>query len=148
MENLKVLLQEKNVPFELITHDTPIRTAQEGARYFGISVGQTAPTLIIETDKGFYALILSGDRGRVDFSEVASILGCNKVRLARAKDVEKVTGCVVGNVSMVGHDLPCVIDTRLFQYPFVYGGTGNATCTLKVNPRYLEKLNNIVATLD
>ena len=86
MENLQVLLQEKNVPFELINHDTPIRTAQEGARYFGIGVGQTAPTLIIKTDQGFFALILSGDRGRVDFSEVAGVLGCNRAKLAEARE--------------------------------------------------------------
>ena len=70
MKNLQALLREKNVPFELIKHDTPIRTAEEGARHFGINVGQTAPTLIIKTDKGFFALILSGDRGRIDFSEL------------------------------------------------------------------------------
>ena len=49
---------------------------------------------------------------------------------------------------MVGHDLPCIIDKRLFQYPSIYGGTGKATCTLKINPRDLEKLNNIVAILE
>jgi len=86
------LFQENNVPFELIYHDNPIRTAQEGSRYFGIAIGQTAPTLIIKTDKGFFALIVSGDRGHVDFDEVASALGCSKVKLAGAREVEKATG--------------------------------------------------------
>ena len=49
MENLQALLKENNVPFELIDHDIAIRTAQEGAAYFGINVGQTAPTLILKT---------------------------------------------------------------------------------------------------
>ena len=40
MENLQALLKENNVPFELIDHDIAIRTAQEGAAYFGIYVGQ------------------------------------------------------------------------------------------------------------
>lgn len=51
-----------------------------------------------KTDKGFFALIVSGDRGHIDFNEVASILGCNKVKLAGARDVEKVTGCAVGSI--------------------------------------------------
>lgn len=148
MEDLKALFQEKNVPFELINHDTPILTAQEGARYFGISIGQTAPTLILKTDKGFFALIMSGDRGYVDFDEVASILGCKKVKLAGAREVEEVTGCTVGSISMVGHNLPCIIDKRLFQYSDIYGGSGTATCTLKINPSALGKLNEIVATLE
>ena len=147
MDNLQAFLQEKKVPFELIKHDTPILTAEDGARYFGINVGQTAPILIIKTDKGFFALIISGDRGKVDFSEVAGVLGCNKVKLAGAKEVQKVTGYEVGSVSMVGHNLPCIFDTRLFRYPHVYGGTGKATCTLKINPYDLEKINKVVATL-
>ena len=148
MEDLEVLFQEKNIPFELINHDTPIHTAEEGARYFGINIGQTAPTLIIKADKAFFALIVSGDRNHIDFDEVAGILGCNKVKLAGAREVEKVTGCTVGSIPMVGHNLPCVIDKRLFQYSNIYGGSGIATCTLKVNPRSLEKLNKIVATLE
>lgn len=148
VENLQVFLHKNNVPFEIINHDTPIHTAQEGAKYFGINVGQTAPTLIIKTDKGFFALILSGDRGHVDFSEVASVLGCNKVKLAGPKEVERITGCAVGSVSMVGHNLPCVIDKRLFQYSFIYGGSGKATCTLKVDPSVLEKVTRVVATLE
>lgn len=148
MENLQALLKENNVPFEFIDHDIAIRTAQEGAAYFGINVGQTAPTLILKTDKGFVALIMSGDRGHVDFDEVASILGCKKVKLAGAREVEKVTGCTVGSISMVGHNLPCIIDKRLFQYSNIYGGSGNTTCTLKINPSVLVKLNNIVATLE
>ena len=138
MENLQAILEENNVPFELIDHDIAIRTAQEGAAYFEINVGQTAPTLILKTDKGFFALIMSGDRGHVDFDEVASILGCKKVKLAGAREVEKVTGCTVGSISMVGHNLPCII----------YGGSGKATCTSKINPNALGKLNKIIATLE
>lgn len=148
MQDLQVLFQENNVPFELINHDTPIRTAREGATYFGIKIGQTAPTLILKTDKGFFALILSGDRDHIDFDEVAIILGCNKVKLAGAREVEKVTGCKIGSIPMVGLNLPCVIDKRLFQYSNIYGGSGTPKCTLKVNPSALVKLNKIVATLD
>ncbi|EGW36220.1 YbaK/EbsC family protein [Desulfosporosinus sp. OT] len=148
MEKLQVRFQEKNVPFELINHKVPIHTAQEGATYFGITIGQTAPTLILKTDMGFFALIVSGDRGHVNLDEVASLLGCNKVKLAGAREVEKITGCSVGSISMVGHDLPCVVDKRLFQYSFIYGGSGEATCTLKINPSALEKVNKVVAILD
>lgn len=148
MENLKVLFQEKNVPYELINHKVPIHTAQEGAAYLNITIGQTAPTLILKTDKGFFALIMSGDRGHVDFDKIANILGCNKVKLAGAREVEIVTGYTVGSISMVGHNLPCIIDKRLFQYSYIYGGSGMETCTLKINPSALEKLNKIVATLE
>jgi len=30
-----------------------------------------------------------------------------------------------GQVPLIGHDLPCIIDNRIFKYSFVYGGTGD-----------------------
>lgn len=148
MKDLQELLQENNVPFELINHEVPIQTAQEGATYFGITIGQTAPTLILKTDKGFFALIVSGDRGRLDFAEVADILGCKQAKLATPREVEEIIRFAVGSVPLVGHNLPSVVDKRLFQYSSIYGGSGEATCTLKVHPSALEKLNRVVATMD
>ena len=77
-----------------------------------------------------------------------NILGCNKVKLASPKEVQKVTGFEVGSVSMVGLDLPCVIDKKLFNYDFVYGGIGKSTFSLKIEPSALNELNNVVAMFD
>jgi hypothetical protein len=30
-----------------------------------------------------------------------------------------------GQIPLIGHNLPCIIDKRIFKYKFVYGGTGN-----------------------
>ncbi|MEH7462290.1 hypothetical protein V7166_09435 [Bacillus thuringiensis] len=53
MNNLKITLQEHEVPFEIIHHEKQIRTAQEGADYFGVEIGQTATTLVIKSEKDF-----------------------------------------------------------------------------------------------
>lgn len=55
---LKELLQQNDVDYEWISHDRPIRTAQEGAAMLGIEVGQTAPTLVLKSENGYMALIL------------------------------------------------------------------------------------------
>lgn len=68
--------------------------------------------------------------------------------MASPKEVRKVTGFEVGSVPMVGLDLPCVLDKRLFEYNFVYGGTGKSTYTLKIEPQALKELNQVVATFD
>lgn len=148
MEHLKAVLKEKGVPFEIIQHENTIRTAQEGADFFGIKIGQTAPTLILKGEQGFYALIFSGARRKVDFNEVSGILGCEQLRLADPGEVQDVTGYAVGSVSMAGLTLPCVVDRLLYQYPFIYGGTGMPGSTLKISPAALEKLNRVVAFLD
>jgi hypothetical protein len=55
MDRLRKLLEEKEIPYEIIQHETPIRSAREGAKFFGIDPGQTAPVLIVQSDTEHYA---------------------------------------------------------------------------------------------
>lgn len=146
MKNLKVLLEKSTYSYELIYHETILRSAQQGADYFNIDIGQTAPTLIIKTDIGFFALIISGRRDRVNFNEVAQLLNCQKIKLANPKEVEHM-GYKIGNVPLVGIPLPHILDKNIFDYSFVYGGSGINDYTLKINPHALEKLNKTIAIL-
>ncbi len=148
MDQLRTLLQAKEVDFAIIQHEKPIRTAQEGADYFGIALGQTAPTIVVKSEEGYFALIISGSRGRVNLPEVSERLGCNSLKMASPQEVQKVTGYPVGSVPLVGLVLPCVVDRKLFRYPFIYGGTGEPHSTLKITPNALQQLNHVVAFLD
>lgn len=143
MEQLQSILKGCKYTYELIQHEKAILSAQDGADYFGIEIGQTAPTLILKTDKGFFALIVSGSRGKVNLNEVAEALGCIEVKLASRKEVKEVTGYELGSIPMAGLKLPCVIDNNLYRYPFIYGGTGEPTCTLKIEPQALQELNHV-----
>lgn len=148
MNGLQGILERYEFKYEIIQHEKPIFSKEDGSKYFGIEIGQTAPSLILKTDKGYFVLIVSGNRNKLDFDKIADILGCSKVKLASPKEVRKVTGFEVGSVCMVGLDLPCVLDIRLFEYDFVYGGTGKSTFTLKIEPQALNELNQVIATLD
>ena len=148
MEELQEILEKSKYTYEIIQHEKPILSKQDGTKYFGIEVGQTAPTLILNSDKGFFVLIVSGSRSKVNFEKIADILGCSKVKLASPEEVQKVSGFQVGSVPMVGIDLPCVIDKRLFHYDFIYGGSGQSTFTLKIEPQALNELNHVIVTFD
>jgi prolyl-tRNA editing enzyme YbaK/EbsC (Cys-tRNA(Pro) deacylase) len=147
LEGIRSLLQENNIQYEFIQHDVHISTAQDGARYFGIDIGQTAPTLILSTDKGYYAVIISGNRN-VDYDNIANLLGCKKVKLASSKEVKDTTGYSIGSIPLIGLNLPYILDKQLFQNEFIYGGSGDSTYTLKVDPAALRKLNNCVAYIE
>ncbi|KPU45857.1 YbaK / prolyl-tRNA synthetases associated domain protein [Oxobacter pfennigii] len=148
MGNIEDVLKNDGFLFELIHNDIPIYTAKEGADYFKIDIAQMAPTLIIYTDAGFYALVISGERGRVDFKEIKNILNSKDVRLATKDEVKTVTGFPAGNVPMFGIPLPYIVDRRLLNYPFIYGGCGQENTTLKVEPNALFKLNNVALILE
>ncbi|MNO81374.1 YbaK / prolyl-tRNA synthetases associated domain protein [compost metagenome] len=152
MKNLKDVLEMRGVDHEILSHDKQIKTANEGAEYFGIDPGQTAPTLILYTEKGglsdYFALIISGDQGKVNFDELMNDLQFDIVRLATPKEVEQITGCRIGNVSLINPDIPTIMDKRLFRFTHVYGGTGIQQTTLKISPENVEELNRVVAFID
>jgi prolyl-tRNA editing enzyme YbaK/EbsC (Cys-tRNA(Pro) deacylase) len=147
MDNIRTILQNSGVQFEIIHHEKQLRTAQEGADYFGIELGQTAPTLVLKSEKGCFAMIVSGSRGRVNLAEVSGMLGCQQLKMATPEEVRQITGYAVGSVPLL-LSLPCIVDRGLFRYPFVYGGTGEPGSTLKIAPQALEQLNHVVAFLD
>ncbi|MBO8172128.1 MAG: YbaK/EbsC family protein [Bacillaceae bacterium] len=144
---IKSCLENTSFSYELINHDTPIRSAQEGADIFGIEIGQTAPALIVKKDTEFLGLIVSGGHPKTDFKQVAAQLGCSSLKLANPNEVKQVTGFEPGNVPLIGLTIPCAVDQRLLAYSFVYGGTGNPTCTLKIEPKALLELNQVITTL-
>jgi len=148
MVRLQEILKKCVHKHEIIRHEKPILSREDGPKVLGIEVGQTAPTLILKTDQGYAVCIVSGGRDKLDFEKIADLLGCGKVKLASPKEVREVTGFEVGRVPLVGLDLPCVLDKRLFNYDFVYGGTGQSTCTLKIEPQALHQLNRVVAEFE
>jgi len=146
MQELQDILKAFPYKFEIIEHESPIRSREDGKKFFGIEYGQTAPTLILKTDTSdFYALIISGKREKIEFEKVAKILGCTKVKLASPKEVKTITGFEVGSVRLVGLKLPCILDEELFNYDFIYGGTGQPTYTLKIQPQALKEMNQVIA---
>lgn len=148
LENVEDILKNHNIPFKLIHNDKPIYTAKEGADYFKIDIARIAPTLIIYTAVGFYVLVISGERGHVDFKGIKDLLNCKNIRLATKEEVKLTTGFSVGNVPMLGIPLPYIVDKRLLKFSFIYGGLGKENTTLKVDPNTLLKLNKVIGTLD
>jgi prolyl-tRNA editing enzyme YbaK/EbsC (Cys-tRNA(Pro) deacylase) len=146
MENLRTILNNNQVDFEILRNEKPILTVSDAKGVY--EMNETAPTIIIKSEKGYFALLLSGDRGRIDFKQIKKILQCKNVRMTSKEEVFEMIGFEAGSVPLIGHGLPCVLDQHLLKYPYVYGGVGDANFTLKINPRDLVKVNNIVAEID
>ncbi|WP_256758127.1 aminoacyl-tRNA deacylase [Cohnella sp. WQ 127256] len=145
MSDVVTLLEELKIDYEFINHEITIKSAQEGADYFGIEIGQTAPTLILKSGMDYYAMIISGDYGKIDFEMLKEILKIDEIRLAKPKEVEQITGCVVGSVALIGHGLPTIMDRQMNRYTYIYGGTGKINSTLKINVSDVERLNDVIA---
>ena len=143
---LREKLESQNSKFEIIQHEKPIKSRSDALDFFRIE--EMVPTLIIKADKEFYALIFSGEREHIDFDNLKELLVCRKSRMANRQEIINKIGIEAGQVPLIGHDLPCIIDKRIFRNEFVYGGTGDLYHTLKINPHDLVKANRLVLEFD
>jgi Cys-tRNA(Pro)/Cys-tRNA(Cys) deacylase len=143
---LKQLLTDQNADFEILTHDKPIHSKQDALGYFKLE--ETAPTLILETENGYMALIISGERKKIDFRQLKKLTNCRKLQLANSDMIQETMNLKAGQVPLIGHRLPCIIDKKLFNYPFIYGGTGDLFHTLKIKPDDLVKANQVILKFD
>lgn len=88
-----------------------------------------------------------GGRGRVDFKVIKKMIKAHDVRLAAKDELDKM-GLIIGNIPLLGLELPYIIDRQLLQFESIYGGTGEPHWTLKVNPKALMELNHVVGILE
>ncbi|HNZ72785.1 MAG TPA: YbaK/EbsC family protein [Prolixibacteraceae bacterium] len=144
--NIRKLLTDKGIEAEIIEHDRPIHSKNDAAGIFKIE--ETAPTLILDTDRGFLALIISGARERVDFKQLKKSMNCKKLQLANQAEIAEKFNITAGQVPLIGHNFPCILDEKLFQFPFVYGGTGDLYHTLKISPQQLECANDVILKIE
>lgn len=136
-EDLKTRLEKLNAEFEIIHHDKPIKSKKDALGYFKIE--ETVPTLIVKTERDFFALIVSGERNNVDFNIIKKLLGCDQIAMANRHEVYEKLGLETGQIPLIGHNLPCIIDNKIFKYQFVFGGIGDMYYTLKIKPEDIVK---------
>lgn len=142
IQELDQFLSKQGADFEILHHEKPIKSRYDALNYFRLE--EMAPTLIVRTEKGMFAIIISGAREKVDFAVIARQMNCSEMHLASKDEVLEVVGMKPGEVALVGHDLPCIFDQQLFQNEYLYGGTGDACHTLKIKPTDLLKISKVV----
>jgi len=145
---VEAILESGGFPYELLENRIPIRSAAEGAAYWGIELGRTAPALVLETESDFLLLIVSGVVKRVDFGSLDLESREKGLRMATAGELLGRFGIRPGEVPLFGLGIPAFIDRRLMAYDFVYGGSGIPGVTLKIAPASLLVLNRKAGLVD
>ena len=142
IKELQDYLENSNSNFEILTHDTPIVSTQDAAKCFDIE--KAAPTFIMDTEQGLVALIVSSKRGKLDFKAIKRELGFSRFTMANEEKTQNTIGYKIGNIPLIGHNLPCVFDDYLLDYDFIFGGSGEELSTLKISPKDVLRLNNVI----
>lgn len=141
LETLQALLTTANADHEILTDQSSTTTAASGAATYGISLSETTPTLILKTKDGYIAAIISGNT-RISFKKLKQALGVKDISMADSQTIFDITGARIGEVSMINPEIPTIIDTRVLQNKYCYGGCGVPKTTLKINTQDLVKVTN------
>lgn len=146
IEELHTFLKINNADYEIIRHSKPILSTTDAEGLFDIT--KAVPVFIMKTEKGYMALIVSGSSGRIDFKLLKQKLQLKKLSMAGREEVLSETGYEIGSIPLIGHNLPVILDKRIMETDYVYGGTGDAFYTLKINPKDVKRLNNVVNEIE
>jgi prolyl-tRNA editing enzyme YbaK/EbsC (Cys-tRNA(Pro) deacylase) len=133
IDQLKHFLDAAGMAYEIFSHEETIISAADGASSGSRTLADTAPALILETEKGCLVAIIRGDT-RLLYKKIKKTLGLKNVSLARPEVVQRETGALVGSVSLVNPGLPTIVDAQLLTMPVIYGGCGLPHHTLRMSP--------------
>lgn len=140
----------KGVTLEIVTFPESTHTAEEAARAVGAEVGQIVKSLVFvgrRDDGGPEALLaLVSGANRVDVARLAAIITEPTLRRATAREVDQLTGFVIGGVPPIGHDHPIrvVMDPDLGRFRTVWAAAGTPNSVFAVPPATLRTLANAI----
>ncbi|ATB34303.1 aminoacyl-tRNA deacylase [Melittangium boletus] len=147
-DKLREYLRERAVDATLIQPGSDMPTVPLAAAALGVEPGQIVKSIVFEGKKqrDQVGLAIAPGDLRVDVSKVGAALGYTSLKLAQPDTVLRAAGYAVGGVPPVGHSTPIrvVIDKRVLDYPFVYGGGGDEQHMLRISPADIVRLTEAV----
>jgi prolyl-tRNA editing enzyme YbaK/EbsC (Cys-tRNA(Pro) deacylase) len=120
------LLAEAGSTGEVRVLPAEVRTAAAAARALGVPVGAIVNSLVFAVDDA-PVLILTSGAHRVDESQVAALLGVDRIAPAPPDFVRRHTGQAIGGVAPIGHPHPIgtLVDIELARYDHVWAAAGH-----------------------
>ena len=129
--DLKRLLDTAEADYAILAHEETVVSAQDGVDSGFGDLRVMAPTLILKTEAGYLAAVIGGET-RLSYKKIKKVLGLKNISLASLPQVLEATGAGVGTVSLVNPGLRTVLDRRLLELDYVYGGCGAPRHTLRI----------------
>ncbi len=136
-------LRQKKIPFtehsyEYIDHGG----AQEAARQLGLSLQQTAKTLVMEDELGKpLVVIMPGDK-EVSTKNLARQIGVKKITPCKPEQAQRHSGYLVGGTSPFATRkvMPVYLEQELLDHPCIYINGGRRGYLLGLSPQVFQQL--------
>lgn len=127
------------------THDPQNESfGEEAASKLGIPQEQVFKTLVVAYSAKELAVAVVPVSSMLNMKHLAKALGVKKTSMAKASDVERTTGYVLGGVSPLGQKkrLKTIIDSSATEYSTIFVSAGRRGLSIQLNPQDLLSLTN------
>jgi prolyl-tRNA editing enzyme YbaK/EbsC (Cys-tRNA(Pro) deacylase) len=131
IDTLKASLDSADADYTILAHEESVTTAEDGAQKGFGRLEAMAPSLILRSENGYIAAIISGV-SRLSYKKIKKELGLKNISFASAEQISTLTGAQPGCVSLVNPGLRTIVDDRLLAQEYVFGGCGVPKHTLQI----------------
>ncbi|QPC81856.1 aminoacyl-tRNA deacylase [Phototrophicus methaneseepsis] len=130
------LLEQNDIPYEVLHYDTSTRDAQEVAELIGLPEFMVYKTLVVQsiTTNKPMLVMLASDR-QLDLKAMAAAANEKKVQMATHADAEKLTGLQVGGISalmLTQKNWPVYLDQPASELQHIVISAGERGTQLRV----------------
>jgi prolyl-tRNA editing enzyme YbaK/EbsC (Cys-tRNA(Pro) deacylase) len=135
------LLAEAGGSGEVRVLPAEVRTAAAAAAALGVPVGAIVNSLLFAVGDAPLLILTSGGH-RVDESQVAALLGVERVSPATPEFVRRHTGQPIGGVAPLGHPHPIgtLVDIELARHDHVWAAAGHPAAVFSTSYEELLRL--------
>jgi prolyl-tRNA editing enzyme YbaK/EbsC (Cys-tRNA(Pro) deacylase) len=141
-------LEELDLPYRVLTHDTPVRSLAEAAAARGVEVVDVVKTLVVRRGEDDYLFVLVPGGRQISWPKLRGLLGVSRMSMPPADEAFAATGFERGTITPIGstHRWPVVADLVLASRGEVTLGSGVHEVAIGVDAlSLLEKVGATVA---
>jgi Cys-tRNA(Pro)/Cys-tRNA(Cys) deacylase len=121
-------LDQRKVPYEVVSYDPTIHSAVEAAAAYGADPDEVYKTLVLLREGGGRPLlVMLRGAAELDLRRLARSVGEKAVRMAPLRDAERLTGLLVGGigaVALLGKPFDVYLDRAALDHERIYVNPG------------------------
>ncbi|MCA9941985.1 MAG: YbaK/EbsC family protein [Anaerolineales bacterium] len=119
-------LDQKQIPYELFTHDGPVRSLEQAAAERNQQPEQVVRSLLFRLAQDEFLMVLVAGPQQIDWKQLRRTLGQSRLTMAKPDELRRVTGYEMGAVAPFGLPTPVrvLVDQSVLNQTEISLGSG------------------------
>ena len=147
-ERLRAFITEHHIQCDHLIFEQSTHSVAEAAEAAGVTPEDFIKSVCMVTKDGRIVVAIVKGEDRADRSAVQQLLGLTKLSIASPEVMLNKTGYPAGGTPPFGFDATYLMDERVFERDFVFGGGGSDRALIRIAPQEMQRVNGaLVATI-